>query len=778
MKKNYLFLVLIALIIGACSDINMVLPKGDKGDPGERGLSAYEDWVGMVNKGVYPDWVNHTEKPDFMKFLSGSNGASAYDLWKDMISSGKITDPHNPNEIWKPERNDLTDFFEYLTGAKGDSGLPGSKVTINIKGNWEIDGVDTGVLARGKNGENGLSAYEIWVEKVLKGDMPDKKDPLVPWDSSKISLADFWDYFSGEAGVDGITPNIGKNKNWWINGKDTGIPAQGESGVDGFDGNSPEIGNNGNWWIGGVDTGKPSQGIGVPGASAYDLWKKEVLKGTLKNPHPEADGYVGEFWNTSKTSLYDFWFYLRGRDGKDGKDGDVEIVKGKPNLIAQYFNSKTKEYIDPKDGSATFIVYDKEGAKAPSGSVVRGLPGLTTDATFMTDVNGAIHVSREYLPDKKSLDEREGITLEVIINGESSKSAPNTVVPNRVNTRLTLQDVYLRSNSPWDWNRSTSVNDFTVLKFSYEREVDGIWILTDTYENDNRLAVVHIKDINKPVTIENIVEDFDVLITNPNHYLKWGSRRGEGGSPNNLTTPFFDINHGIYLVYRPIVLTNDESVFDISEGTRYPTDYRMDWILQQLETTRKYAWNGIEQYITVIGLENYYGEHPIMHAKVHNPEIYPSPSLKDVKYKKSNGSSALIGWFDEATIAPIYKDFFVEDNLWKAEKLNKVSAEDGPGFQISMTKFTAVESGSTELSVKATYDDLSFILGSAYPNNVLTTRVFSYWHLPEVGRLGDCNSFYRLRPIFDFYNKGTNESPQFVLKDIYGSKEYNVPVLE
>ena len=94
-----------------------------------------------------------------------------------------------------------------------------------------------------------------------------------------------------------------------------------------------------------------------------------------------------------------------------------------------------------------------------------------------------------------------------------------------------------------------------------------------------------------------------------------------------------------------------------------------------------------------------------------------------------------------------------------------------------MTKFTEDESGSTELKSRATLDDLSFSLGSAYEDNVLTTRVFSYWGLPEPGRLGECNSFYRIRPIYDFYNIGTSRNPIFILKDIYGTEDHKVSTI-
>lgn len=124
-------------------------------------------------------------------------------------------------------------------------------------------------------------------------------------------------HVKGADGVDGITPTIGDNGNWYIGSEDTGKPSRGEKGdtgatglqgpqgekgatgpqgergpkgeqgiqgpqgpagkdgytpvkgVDYFDGKdgaagadgiTPHIGDNGNWYLGATDTGKPSRG--------------------------------------------------------------------------------------------------------------------------------------------------------------------------------------------------------------------------------------------------------------------------------------------------------------------------------------------------------------------------------------------------------------------------------------------------------------------------------------------------------------------------------------
>lgn len=61
-------------------------------------------------------------------------------------------------------------------------------------------------------------------------------------------------------GLNGITPHIGENGNWWIGTTDTGVHAQGEKGESGEDGLTPYIGENGNWFVGDVDLGVKAQG--------------------------------------------------------------------------------------------------------------------------------------------------------------------------------------------------------------------------------------------------------------------------------------------------------------------------------------------------------------------------------------------------------------------------------------------------------------------------------------------------------------------------------------
>ena len=84
--------------------------------------------------------------------------------------------------------------------------------------------------ANGTNGADGKSAYEIWLDNGHTG-----------------TQADFLEWLKGEDGKNGITPeiDIGSNGNWYINGEDSGIKAQGPAGEDGIDGDPGKDGTDG-----------------------------------------------------------------------------------------------------------------------------------------------------------------------------------------------------------------------------------------------------------------------------------------------------------------------------------------------------------------------------------------------------------------------------------------------------------------------------------------------------------------------------------------------------
>lgn len=363
--------------------------KGEKGDKGDDGLSSYELWKNLIASGNIPNphdpqtvWpANKNSEVDYWDFLTGrdgltphvgtngnwyigdkdtgvkaagkdgldgKDGLSAYELWVKSVADGSIN--------WPKDKTDMNEFFLYLKGKDGLTPYVGTN------GNWWIGNKDTGLKAKGEDGKDGvdgtdgkdgadgaagLSAYELWVEDVKKGNVHDKANNV--WPQDKISKNDFYTYLTGANGKDGLN---GKSAyELWKE-----MAAAGK--VD-----DPK--NEGKKWpanqVAENDffrflTGKDGVN-GKDGKSAYELWKEDLAKRCGTN-EAMTDHRNGGVWDCEKNTLNDFYEYLRGADGKDGEDGkdgkpgepgkpgaEVTIIKGVPNVIAQYSQSEFGEYV-------------------------------------------------------------------------------------------------------------------------------------------------------------------------------------------------------------------------------------------------------------------------------------------------------------------------------------------------------------------------------------------------------------------------------------------------
>ncbi|MDO4790747.1 MAG: hypothetical protein Q3998_07290, partial [Porphyromonas sp.] len=75
MKKQFfllsLLLVLVAGMVGACTQVDVVMPKGPKGDTG---LSAFEFWKEKVADGTINWPKDQVGVADYFKFLKGKDG--------------------------------------------------------------------------------------------------------------------------------------------------------------------------------------------------------------------------------------------------------------------------------------------------------------------------------------------------------------------------------------------------------------------------------------------------------------------------------------------------------------------------------------------------------------------------------------------------------------------------------------------------------------------------------------------------------------------------------
>lgn len=127
---------------------------------------------------------------------------------------------------------------------------------------------------------------------------------------------------NGTNGTNGSTPKVGENGNWWIDNVDTGIPATGAAGENGVDAETPFIGQNGNWWIGDVDTGIVAEGK-----------TPEITIGSNGNwfINGEDTGLPSKGEDGSKIEIKDGYWYIDGVNtgvsaaGQDGSTPDITI---------------------------------------------------------------------------------------------------------------------------------------------------------------------------------------------------------------------------------------------------------------------------------------------------------------------------------------------------------------------------------------------------------------------------------------------------------------------
>lgn len=667
--------IVVCLLMAACTDVDITMPKGPKGDTG---LSAYEFWKEKVADGTV-DWPkDQTEVADFFKYLKGNDGKdgkSAFDQWKDMIADGSVDNPHNPGSKWPAGNNTVQDFWYFLTGATGESG---QTPHIGDNGHWFVGNEDTGIAAQGEAGKDGANGKDAVPPTVTIGAN----------DHWFVNGVDTGKKATGTNGKDGVSPTItiGGNGNWFVDGTDTGKKAVGA------DGKSPEvaIGENGNWYINGTDTGKPSFGKagkdgtnganGANGKSAYELWKEYIASGEVDNPHKPD-----QKWPADRNKQTDFWDFLTGRSSV------IEIQVGKYNVIPDYWNSQLREYVISTDGSVLFTVYDKTGKKVAAGVQVSGLPGVGATETFTTDDNGQFKVAWDKLPDNQPLSRRTG-SATVTVGGVQETSAKNTLVPNRINVRATVSMVYL-SNASSDINATR----YAYVSFKYERQIDGEWSDYPNSLNSSMMRAAKIKDINQPVNEEN-------LDKSKNSTYTYGST-------------YIDIR-------RPLVLTPTEKANVAKNDT-----------VQRLLSDE---WDGNDFYAGLYfgdgsGSYNDYGQTVYLQDKIHIPEIYPTPGFKEgaVFLEIKQGVTTLWGEIDTDQLPDFYKtyaypsgqDRFTKDpdtGIWKFPE-GKLPASDlakNRAVFIQMRTFVngtggTVHTGTVPLSEGGKH----FMLTSAYPGN-------------------------------------------------------------
>ena len=473
--------------------------QGQKGENGKDGTSPY-----IGPNGNW--WINTSDTKIKAQGEKGSDGLTPFikdGYWWIGTSNTGIAVQGPKGEQGDKGADGLTPVIKNGnwwigttdTGikAQGEKGDDGVSPHIGNNGNWWIGTTDTRIKAQGEKGVNGASAYELWVNDVKNDKIKDKNNSA--WSKDKITMADFYTYLSGTNGNNGKsayelwketvgTGNMNDPKNpgqkW---------PSDKVSEYDFFN------------YLAGKDGINGSNGL-----SAHELWKNDLAKfcGTTDALIDHKNGGV---WDCEKNTLKDFYDYLHGKDGKDGEDGkdgkpgepgkpgtEVTIIKGIPNVIAQYSQSEYGEYVRTTDGGVLYKVYDETGQIAPKAQV-KGMPGINAEKTYITNENGEFIVPKEDLPEIQDINLRWGTVKEVTLAGKlPQESAKNTYVPNRVRMRMILRD------------NSNSLYDYQYLYFYIQRKVnpEDQWQNIPSYlpnSGSRNLDAYRVSDKNNPNSI-------------------------------------------------------------------------------------------------------------------------------------------------------------------------------------------------------------------------------------------------------------------------------------
>ena len=702
MKRQFFyslgFSILLLLMYSCENELHIIMPQGPKGADG---ASAYEVWVQAVKDGTI-DWdANRIDITNYFLYLkgqdgkdgqNGNDGKSAYQLWLEEVAKG-IENPHCPGEQWSKDRTSIQDFWYFLTGAKGQDG---SIPAIGENGNWFIDGNDTGIPAKGRDG--GSSMFTIG----------DNGNWFIDGNDTGIPA-------KGKDGSSSVT-TIGENGNWFIDGMDTGIPASGQSSV-------VAIGENGNWFIDGIDTGVPAFGQngkdgkdgkdgqdgkdgkdgqngkdgqdgknGSNGKSAYELWVEEVAKG-IEDPHNP-----GQQWPKDKTSTSDFWDFLRGKDGQDGKDGkdgkdgddkkleDDRILIGKPNVLPQSVAPNYDEFVTPEDGSVRYRVYDSAGDPAPGAET--SFPGIS--GTFTADKDGYFKVEKKDLP----VNPYSKIVASVTYNGKTEASAANTEVPAKMRVRIRLQGDPLLSNA----NNVPHIAFHPVV----ERSVDGgaPWQSIPGY-----------------------------LSINSHHGIK-AYKCSDPDDVNSYNTATYTTSN--------ILPTSYNNQIDVTKNDYTVRVNRLRKVESYNPALSTDPWDGNDNhYFTLIVDGTYYGETLQLNAVIKMAPVQGMPLIKGITASGWNETEKVFvpikGEFDKSNIDP---DLMFKPALKAVDKVTHIYYEpekaveaDYNGAQLRVAFGTVDDSSPTVLN-----PSFSIFAAPVSVNVSLTTTSHYFYSLNTIGR--------------------------------------------
>lgn len=202
-----------------------------------------------------------------------------------------------------------------------------------------------------------------------------------------------WVKLTDATSEDAVAPFIGSNGNWWIDNRDTGIPASGKS---------PIIGENGNWWV--FDSAYNEyvdSGYTAFGRSAYDYAIEHGYTGTeedFSRMLAEVPNAVKDAKQAIKDSkevlqnppkIVDGNWYIYDYVNDTYQDSGINAVGDAFTIVKTYSSVQAMEddYNNPEVKAGQFVMIDTGNVENEEDSRLY-LKG-NTEWKFISDLSGA-----------------------------------------------------------------------------------------------------------------------------------------------------------------------------------------------------------------------------------------------------------------------------------------------------------------------------------------------------------------------------------------------------
>ena len=203
-----------------------------KGDPGNPGVNGKQVIFRKTETHIQWSYEGSENWSDLIALIEIKGDAGAGEKGADGNGIKSITIDNSRTDATKTTYViTFDDGTTYSYEVKnGTNGANGSVVTIGGNGNWYIDGVDSGVLARGQNGTNGTNGTNGKDGNGIKSITIDtnntdetKTTYIITFDDDTTYSYEVKNGINGSNGTNGSVVTIGEDGYWYIDGKKTDV---------------------------------------------------------------------------------------------------------------------------------------------------------------------------------------------------------------------------------------------------------------------------------------------------------------------------------------------------------------------------------------------------------------------------------------------------------------------------------------------------------------------------------------------------------------------------